>query len=88
MNRITPRQWAILEALRDHLAECGVGLTVRELGERVGLASSSSASHRLHRLEAARLLTRSGREWTTVTLTGAAVKLLAHRPLVGSRRVV
>ncbi|MER5758909.1 hypothetical protein [Streptomyces sp. NPDC002082] len=80
MTRITPRQRLILETLRAHLAVYGAGLTVRELGERVGLASSSSTSHQLHRLEVARLLTRSGREWTTVTLTGAAMKLLAHPP--------
>ncbi|WP_420718028.1 LexA family protein [Streptomyces sp. H34-S4] len=42
MTRITARQRLILETLCDHLAAHGAGLTVRELGARVGLASSSS----------------------------------------------
>ncbi|MGP3691079.1 LexA family protein [Streptomyces sp. IBSNAI002] len=80
MNKVTARQRLILQTLLDHLAAHGAGLTVRELGARVGLSSSSSTSHQLHRLEKGRLLTRSGKEWTTATLTSSAIKLLARAP--------
>lgn len=80
MTGLTARQRLILETLLEHLDAHGSGLTVRELGAKVGLTSSSSVAHQLHQLEKGRLLARSGKAWTTVTLTGAAVKLLARPP--------
>ncbi|MFD9306823.1 LexA family protein [Streptomyces sp. NPDC060048] len=73
MIRITARQRLILETI----AETGTGLTVRDLGERVGLSSSSSAFYQLGQLEKKRFLRRSGSAWTTVELTPMAVSWLA-----------
>lgn len=75
-NRITARQRLILETIAASISENGTGLSVRELGDRVGLSSSSSVSHQLHVLEKNRLLMRRERSWATANLTDTAVNLL------------
>ncbi|MFJ9924153.1 hypothetical protein ACIRSF_33205 [Streptomyces rubiginosohelvolus] len=65
---LTARQEAVLAVIRASLSERGRGPTVREIGARVGLSSTSSVAHQLGRLEARGLIVRTGREWSTCVL--------------------
>jgi repressor LexA len=49
---LTPRQQRILATLRDSIEQRGYPPSIREIGETVGLASSSSVAHQLRALEA------------------------------------
>lgn len=49
---LTPRQQRILTALRDAIEQRGYPPSIREIGDLVGLASSSSVAHQLRVLEA------------------------------------
>ena len=55
---LTPRQRRILEVIRDALAEQGYPPSIREIADRAGLASSSSAAHQLKVLQAKGFLVR------------------------------
>jgi SOS regulatory protein LexA len=55
---LTPRQRRILEVIRDELTERGYPPSIREIADRVGLASSSSAAHQLKVLQAKGFLFR------------------------------
>ncbi|GGW17699.1 hypothetical protein GCM10010264_74310 [Streptomyces globisporus] len=79
---LTTRQEAVLAVIRASLAEHGHGPTVREIGERVGLSSTSSVAHQLGRLEARGLISRTGRDWSTCVLGGEPA---ARRPGLRSR---
>ena len=48
---LTARQRRILEVIRDALADRGYPPSIREIADRVGLASSSSAAHQLKVLQ-------------------------------------
>jgi len=48
---LTPRQRRVLEVIRDSVARRGYPPSMREIGEAVGLTSSSSVSHQLASLE-------------------------------------
>jgi len=48
---LTPRQQRILGCLRDHIEQRGFPPSMREIGEAVGLTSSSSVAHQLKVLE-------------------------------------
>ena len=48
---LTPRQRRVLEVIRDWLDRFGYPPSVREIGEAVGLTSTSSVSHQLRALE-------------------------------------
>ena len=48
---LTPRQQRVLNVIRDSLAARGYPPSMREIGEAVGLTSSSSVSHQLRTLE-------------------------------------
>ncbi|MEU9927291.1 hypothetical protein OH791_37925 [Streptomyces anulatus] len=65
---LSARQEAIIAAIRSWLTEHGVGPTVRELGTRVGLSSTSSVAHHLAQLEKRGLISRTGRDWSTCYL--------------------
>ncbi|MGW6463645.1 LexA family protein [Streptomyces rubiginosohelvolus] len=65
---LTARQEAVLAVIRSSLAERGHGPTVRQIGARVGLSSTSSVAHQLGRLEARGLISRTGRDWSTCVL--------------------
>lgn len=58
--RLTPRQRAVLQAIREHVAAHGYPPTVRHVGDTVGLASTSSVQHVLRTLEAKGYLQRVG----------------------------
>lgn len=48
---LRPRQRKVLEFIRDSMAERGYPPSMREIGEAVGLVSTSSVSHQLQNLE-------------------------------------
>ncbi len=48
---LTPRQRKVLEVIRDSVERRGYPPTVREIGEAVGLTSTSSVSHQLKTLQ-------------------------------------
>lgn len=50
-DQLTDRQAKIMRCIRDYIADTGVSPTVREVGQRVGLSSSSSVACQLGRLE-------------------------------------
>lgn len=58
MNRISNRQSAILEFIKNEVREKGYPPSVREIGEAVGLASSSTVHGHLERLEKKGLIRR------------------------------
>jgi repressor LexA len=49
---LTPRQQRILNVLRESIEQRGYPPSIREIGDHVGLASSSSVAHQLRVLEA------------------------------------
>jgi repressor LexA len=66
---ITPRQRSIVQVIEDTIRRYGYAPTLREIGEAVGLASTSSVSHQLSRLEKKGYLSRgAGRPRTAVVL--------------------
>ncbi|MFD4025746.1 LexA family protein [Streptomyces sp. NPDC058576] len=79
---LTARQEAVMVVIRSWLAEHGHGPTVREIGARVGLSSTSSVAHQLGRLEACGLITRTGRDWSTCVL---GEEMPVRRPGLRSR---
>src|SRR5512133_3636427 len=48
---LTPRQQRVLTVIRDSIERRGYPPSMREIGERVGLTSSSSVAHQLRVLE-------------------------------------
>jgi len=65
---LSPRQEAVLRAVREWIVEYGEGPSVREIGARVGLSSTSSVAYQLGRLEELGLISRTGRRWQTCRL--------------------
>ncbi len=55
---LTPRQRKVLEVIRESVERRGYPPTVREIGEAVGLTSTSSVSHQLKTLQAKGFLRR------------------------------
>jgi repressor LexA len=55
---LTARQRRILEVIRDHMRRQGYPPSVREIGEAVGLTSTSSVAHQLGTLQAKGFLRR------------------------------
>ncbi|GAA2103379.1 transcriptional repressor LexA [Microlunatus panaciterrae] len=55
---LTPRQRRILEVIRDAVDQRGYPPSIREMGQAVGLASSSSVAHQLKMLESKGFLRR------------------------------
>jgi repressor LexA len=58
---LTPRQRKILECLRDSMTDRGYPPSVREVGEAVGLASTSSVAYQLKVLESKGFIRRDPR---------------------------
>lgn len=48
---LTPRQRRVLEVIRDHVERNGYPPSVREIGDAVGLTSTSSVAHQMRTLE-------------------------------------
>jgi repressor LexA len=65
---LTPRQQMIVCAIDESVRRRGYWPTYREIGERVGLASTSSVSYQVSRLQERGLLTREPRRPRTTVL--------------------
>jgi repressor LexA len=96
-DRLTARQRAILEAIRDSVERRGYPPSIREICEAAGLSSTSSVAHQLRALERKGYLRRdpnrpravdvrqaeSARERDLVSATGDAVPSPVLVPVVG-----
>jgi repressor LexA len=83
MSDITPRQQRILDVIAKTVRERGYPPTVREIGEAVGLTSSSSVHAQLANLERKGMLTKDATKPRAMTLSepkadGAVVPLLGR----------
>ena len=57
-NGLTPRQRRVLEFIRESIEQRGYPPSIREIGQSVGLTSSSSVAHQLKTLESKGFLRR------------------------------
>jgi repressor LexA len=90
-DAVNPRQRQILDFLRDHAAHHAYPPTVREIGQAVGLSSSSTVQNHLNSLETKGLIRRDPTKSRTVEVVGAEAPRpvaagngrVLHLPLVG-----
>ncbi|MCX4852104.1 hypothetical protein [Streptomyces sp. NBC_00893] len=68
-DALSSRREAVLRAIRDWIAETGESPSVRQIGERGGLSSTSSVAYRLGLLEARGLISRTGHRWCSCRLS-------------------
>ena len=83
MSDITPRQQRILDVIAETVRDRGYPPTVREIGEAVGLTSSSSVHAQLANLERKGLLTKDATKPRAMALSepkvdGAVIPLLGR----------
>src|SRR5579862_9623178 len=79
----TERQQRILEVIRAFTAENGFPPSVREIGERVGLSSSSTIHAHLKTLERRGLLSRHATKPRALRTEGPAVPETVVMPILG-----
>ena len=81
---LTPRRRQIVEIIDDSVRRNGYPPSMREIGDAVGLASTSSVSYQLTVLEQEGYLSRAARRPRTAALRAPASEpALAQVPLVG-----
>lgn len=85
MDDLTPRQQRIIEVIRRTVQERGYPPTVREIGEAVGLTSSSSVHAQLANLQRKGLLRKDASKPRAIEVAGARPRGAAavSIPLVG-----
>jgi len=83
VSDITPRQQRILDFISKTVQERGYPPTVREIGEAVGLTSSSSVHAQLANLQRAGLLTKDPTKPRAMTLASGGRVDASVVPLVG-----
>ncbi|MCR6096154.1 transcriptional repressor LexA [Salipaludibacillus agaradhaerens] len=90
MSKLSPRQQAILEFIRAEVKDKGYPPSVREIGEAVGLASSSTVHGHLSRLEKKGYIRRDPTKPRAIEViglednTGSVSKTLSvHIPVIG-----
>lgn len=89
MSKISNRQQAILDFIKSEVREKGYPPSVREIGEAVGLASSSTVHGHLDRLEKKGLIRRDPTKPRAIEILGgeSGLEAFAHSikrvPLVG-----
>lgn len=83
MNNISEKQQAILEYIKKELAKNGVVPTIREIGEAVGLRSTSSVQYNLNALEDAGYITRDAKLKRAIKVVGSAQNV-NQVPLLGT----
>jgi len=83
MGGLTPRQERILAFIRQTVRDRGYPPTVREIGEAVGLTSSSSVHAQLANLERKGLLTKDPTKPRAVAVAGEPKVVSRVIPLVG-----
>lgn len=88
---LTTRQRMILECIAEAVAEQGFPPSMREIGERVGLSSTSSVTHQLQQLERSGFIKRSSRNARSLEITmpgestrSASAEEAVEIPLLGT----
>ena len=90
MSKLSTRQQAILEFIKMEVREKGYPPSVREIGEAVGLASSSTVHGHLDRLEKKGLIRRDPTKpgqlkyWTPMIMKSPS-RLLLQRFLLSAK---
>jgi len=89
MSKLSNRQQAILDFIKNEVRTKGYPPSVREIGEAVGLASSSTVHSHLDRLEKKGLIRRDPTKPRAIEITDGSVDMnvfpeaIARVPLVG-----
>lgn len=83
MEKISDKQQQIFEFIKDKISERGVAPSVREIGEAVGLKSTSSVQYNLNILEESGYIVRDPKLKRTIRIAGAAENV-SQIPLVGT----
>ena len=83
MNNITEKQKAIFEYIKTQLSKNGIAPTVRQIGEAVGLRSTSSVQYNLNALEEAGYIKRDANLKRTIRIAGSAQNI-SRIPLLGT----
>jgi repressor LexA len=90
VTKLSGRQQAILDFIRDEVRQKGYPPSVREIGEAVGLASSSTVHGHLDRLEKKGMIRRDPTKPRAIELLGTGVDTefpfsfqVARVPLIG-----
>ena len=82
-RKTTPRQQAILEVIKDFTREHGYPPSVREIGERVGLSSSSTVQCHLRTLEKKGLIKRDPTKPRALVSGSDASRDVVSLPIMG-----
>lgn len=77
MTGPTLRQREVLRAIKEHQAARGFPISIRELGDVLGISSTNAVNDHLVRLEAKGLVNRENRRSRTLTLTNAGLREVA-----------
>lgn len=83
MDNINKTQEAVLNYIRDVISQRGIAPSVREIGEAVGLRSTSTVQYNLNALERAGYIERDANLKRTIRLAGSNVKATPV-PLLGT----
>ncbi len=82
-RKTTPRQQAILDVIRDFTREHGYPPSVREIGERVGLSSSSTVQCHLRTLEKKGLIRRDPTKPRALVSGSDSIRDVVTIPILG-----
>lgn len=82
-RKTTPRQQAILDVIKEFQREHGYPPSVREIGERVGLSSSSTVQSHLRTLQRKGLIHRDATKPRALVTGSEAARDVVTLPLVG-----
>lgn len=83
MNNLNEKQKAVFEYIKDVITKRGIAPSVREIGEAVGLHSTSSVQYNLNALEEAGYIKRDPNLKRTIRIVGIAENV-THIPLLGT----
>lgn len=83
MEKINKTQQAVFNYIKDIINERGVAPSVREIGQAVGLRSTSTVQYNLDALERAGYITRDPQLKRTIRLTGGGSQAFSV-PLLGT----
>ena len=83
MENLTEKQKAVFQYIKEIIGERGVAPSVREIGEAVGLRSTSSVQYNLNALEEKGYIKRDAKLKRTIRIAGSAENV-CHIPLVGT----
>lgn len=83
MENLTEKQKAVFDYIKEIISVRGVAPSVREIGEAVGLRSTSSVQYNLNALEEMGYIKRDANLKRTIRIAGSA-ESVTHIPLLGT----